>query len=244
MKQLRIWSMLLLIVIFSSLSAFGQEEHMKFMGIPIDGKVSKFDKKLREKGFTLIHDLNPMYFYKGLFAGKSASIFVYTETKTSLVYQVAVTIPCFTKEMCEDEYKQFKERLIYKYNCKKDSDIIAMVDSDSIEFAEKIKNDELCLNTYNVKNDDNGNEQAFVNIYRIDENLKKIAAQALEAQSFGIFKLMLKMDMLIVPDKIGKILLNQSNMDSLGGGYEHSLVIVYYDSANGQIKEHEIDEDL
>ena len=44
---------LILILLTIALVVNAQTEHLRFMGIPLDGKISSFDREIRKKGFSL-----------------------------------------------------------------------------------------------------------------------------------------------------------------------------------------------
>ena len=41
-----------LLMLFMLVSLCGQAQHLKFMGIPLDGNIEKFDSLIQEKGFV------------------------------------------------------------------------------------------------------------------------------------------------------------------------------------------------
>ena len=68
-------------------------EHLKFMGIPIDGKIKQFGKSLEKKGLRYYTKINSnQYIYKGTFAGDEANIYAMYDIKSQIVYGVGVDI--------------------------------------------------------------------------------------------------------------------------------------------------------
>lgn len=71
-----------------------QTEHMKFMGIPIDGTVDSFVAKLKNKGFTYLGDHNGMACLSGEFAAtKDCDIVVIRLSDLDQVNSVSVFFP-------------------------------------------------------------------------------------------------------------------------------------------------------
>ena len=109
-----------LFAVFVILSAQAQSEHLKFMGIPLDGKISAFNKELQKKGFTLDEfagkRLDGTYIYNGIFAGERAQVFVSYDDKTKIVYQAAVVIKSYSKELVISKYEDMRDMLEEKYS--------------------------------------------------------------------------------------------------------------------------------
>lgn len=68
-------------------------EHLKFMGIPIDGPISTFQTKLTTKGFKFLKREDDAQLYKGKFFGESVTLYVPYDTKNKSVYEVRVLFP-------------------------------------------------------------------------------------------------------------------------------------------------------
>lgn len=99
--------------------AMRAQEHMTFMGIPIDGKISTFTQKLEDKGFTYVKTEDWGDVFSGTFAGKrGCTINVFT-LKSSTVWAVAVEFPSipFWKfwKSAKDEYQAIKKIISSKY---------------------------------------------------------------------------------------------------------------------------------
>ena len=64
-----------LLFVFSCIGAMAQNanEHLKFMGIPINGTLESFTQKLVAKGLKREHAWDNALLLKGTFAGKSGS---------------------------------------------------------------------------------------------------------------------------------------------------------------------------
>lgn len=93
-------------------------EHLKFMGIPIDGSPEAFANKLKSRGFTLEDPFSPnVIWMTGTFAGVSNSdIFIYKSPSSANVYRVRVTFPAQDSwSQLEMRYSKFKDWLSQKY---------------------------------------------------------------------------------------------------------------------------------
>ncbi len=154
---------LLLMVSLFTLTSFSQTEHMKFMGIPIDGSLKSFCSQLKKKGF----DRDPYEtrhkdsrIYIGEFAGHNSKVFVYSDSKSDNVYSVIVNIPSFEEDIALNIYKNLKEMLIEKY-----SEDIGVREYERLneQFADKIQEGKLKeLKWLYVKNGDDGYEVTYI----------------------------------------------------------------------------------
>lgn len=68
---------IVLIVLFSVISVMAQE-HLSFKGIPIEGSISDFSRKLKSKGMTLTRKEGNYWFFSGDFIGRKATVLVAT----------------------------------------------------------------------------------------------------------------------------------------------------------------------
>ena len=93
-------------------------EHLKFMGIPIDGSPKSFANQLKSKGFTFDSSSTPdIIWMTGTFAGISDSnILIYKSPSSANVYKVRVVFPRQdTWTQIEIRYNRFKDWLSQKY---------------------------------------------------------------------------------------------------------------------------------
>lgn len=93
-------------------------EHLKFMGIPIDGSPKSFANQLKSKGFTLDSSSTPdVIWMTGTFAGISDSnVLIYKSPSSANVYKVRVVFPEQDSwSQIEIRYKKFKDWLSQKY---------------------------------------------------------------------------------------------------------------------------------
>ncbi len=112
---------LLFICLIFAITTFSQaNDHLKFMGIPITGTITQFQTKLSTKGCTYNKALSSSLSsatraFKGTFLGKKATIFVYYDNKTKIVYRVKTVIEGQSEDIAEQEYSRIKQLLAKKY---------------------------------------------------------------------------------------------------------------------------------
>lgn len=103
-----------------AISLNAQEQHFKFMGIPLDGKISAFHKEMLNKGFTLDENfgksIDGAYLYNGIFAGETSQVFVNYDEKTRIVYQACTMITRYTKDQALSLYQDMYDMLEKKYS--------------------------------------------------------------------------------------------------------------------------------
>jgi len=160
--------LLLMLVSLLTLTSFAQTEHMKFMGIPIDGSLKSFCSKLKKKGFDRdpYDELLSNYcrIYNGEFAGNKSKVFIYSDAKTQNVHSVVVQISSFAEDVALMKYNNLKQMLIEKY-----SEDIGVKEYKRLneQFADKIQKGELKeLKWLYVKNGDDGYETTTIYLPR------------------------------------------------------------------------------
>ena len=108
-----------LLFIFSCIGAMAQNtnEHLKFMGIPINGTLESFTQKIVAKGLKSIQAAEGVGLLNGTFAGKNdCNIFVATVPNRNIVSKVVVCLPPReTWAWLESDYNEFKQMLTSKY---------------------------------------------------------------------------------------------------------------------------------
>lgn len=80
----------LLFLLFTTVLGVNAQEHMKFMGIPIDGTLSSFGTKLSEKGFVKKNADDGILSFKGKFTGKDVDVLLLGTEETLTVWKVVV----------------------------------------------------------------------------------------------------------------------------------------------------------
>ncbi|MBO7202157.1 MAG: hypothetical protein IIW13_04155 [Paludibacteraceae bacterium] len=92
-------------------------EHLKFKGVPINGTLSEFVKKMQNAGFSFIGNEDGTSFLRGDFAGfKGCIIGVSTIKNVNVVNSIGVIFPMReTWSDLESDYNQLKSMLTQKY---------------------------------------------------------------------------------------------------------------------------------
>lgn len=109
---------LTILLLFVAMNASAQ--HLKFMGIPLDGSIDAFQSKLTNKGMTVIKLANELSIggraYKGVFCGYDAEVYVYFDTKTKIVYRGKACIFNEDLNIIKQRYSEIKAMLQEKYD--------------------------------------------------------------------------------------------------------------------------------
>ncbi len=110
-----------LIACLISLMVSAQVEHLKFMGIPLNGTITSFQAKLHEKGVkydpTGSRQLGiGSRCFKGTFSNEKAYFYVYYNEKTKIVYRAKAVITCYSKEDGNRKFATFYGMLKSKYS--------------------------------------------------------------------------------------------------------------------------------
>lgn len=100
--------------------AASAQQHMKFMGIPLDGTVDSFALKLKVKGVTYDAVASKAAepgsrIFNGTFMGKNAMFIVYYNTKSKMVFGSAVIFQYSTVESAHLPFANLTESLKQKY---------------------------------------------------------------------------------------------------------------------------------
>ena len=113
----RILIALLLVFSFIGVMAQNTNEHLKFMGIPINGTLESFSQKLVAKKIKSIQAAEGIGLFNGTFAGKmNCNIYVATVPNRNIVSKVVVILPPReTWAWLESDYNEFKQMLTSKY---------------------------------------------------------------------------------------------------------------------------------
>ena len=100
--------------------AASAQQHMKFMGIPLDGTVDNFALKLKAKGITYdaaeskSADAGTRIFY-GKFMGEKARFIVFYNYKSKIVFSAAVELNYPTVESAHTPFVNLSDQLQQKY---------------------------------------------------------------------------------------------------------------------------------
>ena len=111
---------LTLLLLLLALTATAQTEHVKFLGIPLDGSIQQFQEELT--AIECSHDPetsatlpNGVRAFKGTFAGHDALLLVFYDETTSVVYQAQAVISCHGEEACETVFEDINSQLQTRY---------------------------------------------------------------------------------------------------------------------------------
>lgn len=112
--------LLFIFAIFVVIPVNAQDDHFKFMGIPLDGKISVFNREIQKKGFSLDNsfgkEFNGYYIYNGIFAGEDANLMVGYDDKSKTVYVATVLIKRYSKDQALRLYKEMTSMVEEKYS--------------------------------------------------------------------------------------------------------------------------------
>lgn len=219
----------ILLTFFASLlfvtSLSAQTEHLKFMGIPIDGKASVFGKKIEQKGLKYYAKVSNGYIYKGDFAGYSSEIFTLFDNKKKIVYGVGVQITCYSESVAKDTYWRFVRDLKDKYNAIKLSDYINLYKENPEDLYPDTKNGK--FKEFNIISTDSINNFTQIEISKVElrDSDSLVVSSPL---GFGISYLYLKYS-----GNIGSIKVKYEKSDSpYSYRDEYNVLITYRDEQN------------
>ena len=207
------------------------------MGIPIDGNVNNFRKKLKGKGLTYDEKVSYSYVYKGNFAGDESNVFVLFNNKTNNVYAVGVAINCSSERIAQDKYWRYVRDLINKYNAISMKDILVLYKDTTETFNSYITN-------RNVKGFN------FVTTDSIENETEiKISEIVLERLDSTLLNIPVKMGVMYqyfsCSGNVGTIKLNyQRNTNSFSYDDVYELSIMYIDDQNTEALMDKRKEDL
>ena len=96
------------------------QEHMKFMGIPLDGTIDNFALKLKAKGITYDAAKSRAMglggkFYNGTFMGEKATFMVFFNAKSRIVFGVSVELSYSSVNLAHVPFVNIAEQLLKKY---------------------------------------------------------------------------------------------------------------------------------
>ena len=104
------------LLLLLSLSSTAQTEHVRFLGIPLDGTIQQFQDELTAKDCNYdqtTSDLLPkgIKAFKGTYAGNEALLMVFHDETTNVVYQAKAVITCQGEDSCEVIFNKINEQL-------------------------------------------------------------------------------------------------------------------------------------
>lgn len=122
--------LLTVLISLTALASYAQTEnpHMTFKGVPIDGTMSQFIQKMKQKGFSITNTTDNIAMLSGSFAGQpDCTIGVISLSNKDLVCMVTVLFPFRdTWSSLYGDYASLKKMLTQKYG--KPSDVVEEFD--------------------------------------------------------------------------------------------------------------------
>ena len=114
-------TLLVILCCLFSITIQAQTEHLKFMGIPLNGSITAFQTKLQAKGIKYDAEGSRQLkvgcrCFKGSFSGEKADFYVYYNERTKVVYRAKAVITCLSKEKGEEKFDTFRSMLKSKYS--------------------------------------------------------------------------------------------------------------------------------
>lgn len=105
------------LLLLSLFTVVAMAQHMKFMGIPIDGTINSFEQKLGAKGVKpdVEFDRPGIAHFIGTFFARPAQITVYYDPKTKIVYRAKVIIEANNETNVMKLYYEVVESMTDKY---------------------------------------------------------------------------------------------------------------------------------
>ncbi len=108
--------LLIVLILLAGMNAAAQNGHMMFKGIPIDGNLTTFVNKLKQKGFSVLQSENGVAMLKGDFAGQKNCVVGVYEHESKIVNRVVVMFPSKdTWTYLYNDYRDLKDMLTEKY---------------------------------------------------------------------------------------------------------------------------------
>ncbi|MBP5392121.1 MAG: hypothetical protein J6Y40_08600 [Bacteroidales bacterium] len=104
-------------IVLFAVVCFAQNEHFKFLGIPLDGTINQFESKLISKGYTKADNYGSKEYrvYDGTFIGKKATIVIYYDVNTKIVHAGKAYFSDLTESKAKERLNELKELLLQKY---------------------------------------------------------------------------------------------------------------------------------
>lgn len=107
------------ILLLCTVSLISSAQHMKFLGIPLDGTITNFTTKLQAKGFFIDPDNNKLdsgcRMFQGHFYGKTATIYIYYDATTKIVYRGKALIEDSDYDRLKNLYDEISSSIDGKY---------------------------------------------------------------------------------------------------------------------------------
>lgn len=106
----------------TAMQAQESKEHLKFMGIELNGTITDFQAKLLAKGLTVSpqskQQPSGIRIYDGTFSGEDAQIVVWYNPRSKEVYRAKAIISRYGKDLVEQLMSSMETKLDAKYGTK------------------------------------------------------------------------------------------------------------------------------
>ena len=108
--------LLVLMTLLVTINVSAQMEHVRFLGIPLDGTIQQFQEELTAKGCSFdeaTSDLLPkgIKAFRGTYTGHEALLMVFYDETIDVVYQAKAVITCQGVDSCESVFNEINEQL-------------------------------------------------------------------------------------------------------------------------------------
>lgn len=151
-----------------AVASFAQSanQHLKFMGVPINGTIAQFQTKLVAKGCSLnkegsAYSPNGCRVFNGTLIGNKVIIYAFYNTQTKIVYRVKAVIDGVAENIAEQHYQKLKNLLSQKYGSEyvregtmNDKESLSFVslrsDYSGDDFSSYSKASDFCLGTVDI----------------------------------------------------------------------------------------------
>jgi len=103
-----------------TMTTYAQTEHVKFMGIPINGTITQFQQKLQAKGIKYNREYSSVSgpgtrFFDGVFLENKALFMVKYNSKTKIVYEVVVLFKEQPLDVAKIYFDDYNNKYSNKY---------------------------------------------------------------------------------------------------------------------------------
>ena len=109
-------TLIMTVLVTASLSA--QTEHVRFLGIPLDGTIQQFQEALTAKDCSHEKEIllpKGVVAFNGNYGGRDALLMVFYDETIDVVYQSKAVITCQGVDSCEAVFNEINEQLQTEY---------------------------------------------------------------------------------------------------------------------------------
>lgn len=113
----------ILFLLFITQYAFSQTKHLEFCGIPLDGSIEQFTKRMKSEGFNIspLNEVCPIgtRVFEGEFARRHVMVEIHYDEKSKIVFNAQVGFQEFgvdSEKMAQQQYDYLLNLLSKKYS--------------------------------------------------------------------------------------------------------------------------------